>query len=295
MEAFLLAPIQRLARYPLLVHAILSATDVSHDDRASTEKVHRQLQEMVKRCNERMRELEDHQTVVDINGTLDYCRLNDEDASIEAVGRVLVKRGAVDLCTVSNRKVTKSKLVSLLTRAVVRFCSRQLRCCLQVEIMLFSDLFLYAKPVKVKKTGTKRYIVYKMVHRSLIEVRDVADLSAKEQHFMEVVIYDPSEVIQLNLRAASATDKMRWLDAFHPPQLEEDLYAAWDCPQARALYDYEARQADELTLCVGDVVDVLSRGPEWCKGTLVHAKTTAGFAKTGWFPTGKRDGGFHWT
>jgi hypothetical protein len=59
----------------------------------------------------------------------------------------------------------------------------------------------------VKKTGTKRFIVYKLVHRSLIEVTDMPDLSPKDQNFIELKIYDPGEVIVLSLRCLIKTKK----------------------------------------------------------------------------------------
>ena len=40
----------------------------------------------------------------------------------------------------------------------------------QVEVMLFSDIFLFCKPVKVKKTGRVEMIVIKEAHRSLLDV-----------------------------------------------------------------------------------------------------------------------------
>ncbi len=50
-------------------------------------------------------------------------------------------------------------------------------------------------------------------------------------HFINVV-----DVLASFSSGSSDTDKTRWLDAFNPPKEgTEDIYSAWDCPQARVL------------------------------------------------------------
>jgi hypothetical protein len=36
--------------------------------------------------------------------------------------------------------------------------------------MLFNDMFLYAKPVKHRRTGDPRFIVYRALHRCYLQV-----------------------------------------------------------------------------------------------------------------------------
>lgn len=153
-----------------------------------------------------------------------------------------------------------------------------------MEFLLFSDMLIYAKPVKHQKTDKIRFIVYKQAHRSLIEVSDYPDISSKSekgQNLMELVLYGSEDVLHLHLRAPSATEKTRWLEAFNPPRERED-YAAWDCPQARVIRDYDKKEPDELTLRVGDLVNIISRGAEGiCKGRLTGS---SGPDSSGWFP-----------
>jgi hypothetical protein len=130
VEAYLLVPVQRLTRYPLLVGAILDATSLHDPDHEWVDELRARLIETVKACNERVRTLEDRQTVADIAAVLDWSRLT-QGLEVDDDTRVLVKRGTMELCTFVGAKITKSK---------------------PVEVFLFSDLFLYAKPVKVKKT-----------------------------------------------------------------------------------------------------------------------------------------------
>ena len=39
-----------------------------------------------------------------------------------------------------------------------------------------------------------------------------------------------------------------------PPKKE--MFNDWDCPQVRAVVDYDSQQADELTLFVGDIINI---------------------------------------
>lgn len=61
------------------------------------------------------------------------------------------------------------------------------------------------------------------------------------------------------LSCESETDRTRWLKATEPPLSEnpdETLYEQWDCPQVTVLHAYQGKQPDELSLDLGDVVNV---------------------------------------
>ena len=131
MDAFLLSPVQRLARYPLLVKAIVEATEENDPDYPQICEAMAKLTTAVRFANDRMTRIEEHQNLVHIDSTLDYSRLS-EPIPLVDYNRALLRRGRLDLVTISNKKITKSK---------------------QVEFMLFTDLLLYAKPVKVRRTG----------------------------------------------------------------------------------------------------------------------------------------------
>lgn len=204
--------------------------------------MHAKLTESVRTCNERMRIVESRLELVQIESTLDVSRLV-EAIPLEAPGRSLLKRGPLELITLNNRKVSKSK---------------------PVEIMLFSDLLMYAKPVKVRKTGTLKYIVYKQVHRSLIEIGDVPpdqlpDTGDYLFTTFSITLYSDDMPTTLVVRASSSSDRTRWQDTFNPPKQEDEIYAVWDCPKAQVLYDYNARGTDELPLTAGDLVNITNR------------------------------------
>jgi hypothetical protein len=64
------------------------------------------------------------------------------------------------------------------------------------------------------------------------------------------------------LACPSETERQRWLQATTPPTSEnpyETLYEQWDCPQVVVKHAYKPIEPDELTLEVGDVVNVLRK------------------------------------
>jgi hypothetical protein len=66
---------------------------------------------------------------------------------------------------------------------------------------------------------------------------------------------------------------------------EEDMYTVTDCPQADVLYDYAASEADMLAVHAGELVNVLHRGPEFCKVSLTVPRFGLPDKNKGWVPT----------
>jgi neuronal guanine nucleotide exchange factor len=75
-----------------------------------------------------------------------------------------------------------------------------------------------------------------------------------------------NRTVEMVLSCAYESDRQRWLSAFAPPvqpeNPEERVYEEWDCPQVQAVHAYTARQPDELSLEVADVVNVMRKLPD---------------------------------
>lgn len=57
----------------------------------------------------------------------------------------------------------------------------------------------------------------------------------------------------------------RWQDVLSPilsTNPMESVYEEWDCPQMIAIYEFTASQPDELSLSIGDMVNVLKKIPD---------------------------------
>eukprot|EP00051_Salpingoeca_urceolata_P002001 m.46037 g.46037 ORF g.46037 m.46037 type:complete len:795 (+) comp11824_c0_seq2:240-2624(+) len=143
LSAFAIAPIQRLARYPLLLQVIEKLSPRDHPDLAGVQEACQRMVYTAEMCDSRMRELDDFKHLSELETQMDFSRLQDPiPLAIQQPCRSLVKRGALTLLTVQSDSHIKSKLV---------------------EVLLLSDMFVYAKPVKIKGTDERKFIVYKQV------------------------------------------------------------------------------------------------------------------------------------
>eukprot|EP00730_Choanoeca_flexa_P000547 TRINITY_DN10242_c0_g2_i1.p1 TRINITY_DN10242_c0_g2~~TRINITY_DN10242_c0_g2_i1.p1 ORF type:complete len:987 (+),score=270.53 TRINITY_DN10242_c0_g2_i1:48-3008(+) len=276
--AFILAPVQRLARYPMLIQAVQKYTPKDSSDFAKLNELHDRFTTTVRKCNARLQALEDYQQLERLQKQMDFSRL-EQSFDLPLRTRRLLRKGRVQLVVLNDKgKWVKSKTL---------------------ELFLFNDMMQYCKPVRHKKTDTLHYVVYKQIHRSLLEVRPaeatpegeklVRSFASKEGEsvLMEVLLFGPS-ITQLWVRCPSAADRQRWLEAFNPPKEEQDpIYQEWNCPRARAIADYDAKQSDELTLRIGDIINILVRDKDgFTKGVITNVIGNNNRPTRGWFPKG---------
>eukprot|EP00041_Stephanoeca_diplocostata_P032355 m.1035397 g.1035397 ORF g.1035397 m.1035397 type:complete len:926 (+) comp24137_c0_seq2:221-2998(+) len=285
MGAYTLAPVQRMIRYPMLMEEVLKHTEDA-GEKKDVEAVINQWKKAVTKCNGRMGEIEEWFSLRDIDGEMNYERLEgggspDEHVWHKGLGkgmRSLIKRDALELCKLhdSKKKISKRRLM---------------------QVLLLSDMFLFAKPVKEKKTGTIRYMVFKVAHRSLIEAKQyfpAPDASEKLKNMIEITILSSStEDFKLGrgaetfyFKAREPLERDRWLEAFNPEQDDDDIYQAWDCPHYEVTHDWEPPrdEKDSMPLRRGDIVIVEKKGFEHMKGYLKDPEPFPTYPTSGYFP-----------
>ena len=173
MDAYLLAPVQRMVRYPMLISEIQKATLDDPSEKYNLENAHKRWKESVHTCNSRFAEIENWFNLKDLQKQLNYERVEGAEeiwkASNKFGYRGIVKKGPLELIKLNEakKKIAKRK---------------------QVEVMLFSDLFLFCKPVKAKKTGRVEMIVIKQAHRSLLDVDRFRSSGAQVDSKLENII-----------------------------------------------------------------------------------------------------------
>ena len=291
LNARVLMPVQRLMRYVIVIDEItknitdaeLERCDVATADgwrreRTELQRLSKQLQKYNSVCDQRIGEMHAWHLLKDLDSTLQF------DSSklpgfrpvwtsqLRIGERVVKKRGLVQLFQMasgSSGKVGKKTIV---------------------ELMLFSDIFQYAKPMKVKKTGDTKYKVFEQVHRSLIQV---CRASGKGDDVLQIdVLPLPDQVSSgatvrtLFARMTPGEEIEQWLDEFNPVQ-EDGEYQLWDCPRAKVVQNYcpGASETAELPLQIGQVVMIDKRNKNVCKGRIVVTEAFPAFKTSGWFPT----------
>uniref|UniRef100_A0A915E303 Ephexin-1 n=1 Tax=Ditylenchus dipsaci TaxID=166011 RepID=A0A915E303_9BILA len=281
MRSFLMLPMQRITRYPLLVYAILDRVERVDPTAHQHTLAARALilaNQVVRNCNEGARRMERTEQLLEIERRMIYKSPDLKRIPLVSSGRYVVKSGTI---TQLLERRSKAKLNMLQSKQRAR----------GIYLFLFSDLLVIAKK-KVNGTfvckdyAQRRFIVIEPVepHSHKVPVGAVSALPGKPHLFFCILMQNArGKQVELLLNAESESDRERWLSAMRPPSCanpDEKIYAEWDCPQAIAVHNYEAVQEDELDLENGDLINILRKMPDgWFYGENIKN------SKGGWFPS----------
>ncbi|XP_072391646.1 rho guanine nucleotide exchange factor 15 isoform X2 [Diabrotica undecimpunctata] len=271
LYSFLMLPMQRITRWPLLVDAILKRLSESDPEYLTCQYALATMNKTVTQCNEAARKKEQELELTKISESLVF----DKDVppiEINTQGRYIIRSGSLVCYQSRNEDQTKMTFGRRFSK-------------ISLHIFLFNDLFVVSKK--------KSEFLYTVIHycpRNFIELRSVdmfpglrkKDVMDKNLLYLSVLENHHKKVVEFLLSALTETDKERWIEAFSPPKSEnpdETLYECWDCPQVMAMHNYNGCQPDELSLSRGDVINVLRKMTDgWYHGERLRD------GHTGWFP-----------
>ncbi|KAJ1354139.1 hypothetical protein KIN20_010973 [Parelaphostrongylus tenuis] len=272
MRSFLMLPMQRVTRYPLLVYAILDRLQREGNEYEVTTRALNAANKVVGECNEGARRMERTEQLLDIDSRLIYKDPDLKKIALVSNSRYLVKRGSlVQLLERKNRNILQGKQK---TR--------------NIYIFLFSDIILVTKKklngtYECKDYAGRRYVDVQPLECD-VDRMSTTSLNIRPHLFLCVFMRNAhGRQVEFLLNAESETDRERWLSALRPPTSAnplEKIYAEWDCPQAVAVHSYNKNQDDELSLEVGDMVNILRKMPD---GWFYGHKEADGLS--GWFPS----------
>ncbi|XP_076291782.1 uncharacterized protein LOC143214502 isoform X2 [Lasioglossum baleicum] len=268
LHSFLMLPMQRITRLPLLADAVLSKLSIEHPDRSRWETVLSSLSYVVAECNEGARAAAKEVEMESLARRLEY---SSKVKPIPLNGKHLVKSGAV---------------VQLLTKADAEYkltFGRKFNKT-PLYLLLITDYLLVAK-YKPSTTQEETYTVIDICKRSLIALESAPEDSpfgGRNAMLLTLLENNSGRQAEYILTCDSDTERQRWLEAVSPSKrglVGETLYEVWDCPQVVALYSYSPNQPDELSLHPGDVINVLRKMPDgWFHGEKLLD------GEQGWFP-----------
>ncbi|CAD5211837.1 unnamed protein product [Bursaphelenchus okinawaensis] len=279
MRSFLMLPMQRVTRYPLLVFAIMERVAEGSPQQKTATKALSLANRLVRDCNEGARKMERTEQLLEIERRLIYKSPDLKRIPLVTAGRYVVKSGPV--VQLLERKPRPRLGGVLQSKQKAR----------SLYIFLFSDLLMIAKKklngcFECKDYAARRFVEIEPVepHSNKIPIGVVANLPSKSHLFLCILMQNArGKQVELLFNTESESDRERWLSAMRPPTCsnpDEKIYAEWDCPQAVACHNYDAVQEDELPLEEGDVVNVLRKMPDgWFYGERVRDH------KSGWFPS----------
>lgn len=260
LQSFLVLPMQRITRLPLLVNAICQNCEAGCDEFHRTDRALAAVNKLVNNCNEGARKMERMEEICLLQTQVEF---KTKPLALATPSRYLLRRG--DIMEIVED--TRSPLKKLRPKYKLLY------------MFLFNDLLLLTK-----KKSDNRFQVLDYAARNMTQVDEKPLCESSVDHAFSLILLENSfgKTKEFLMAGNSGTDKTRWVEAFQPPTAEregETVYASWDCPQVNALHNYTAQQPDELSLYEGDVINVLKKLPDgWYHGERLCDGTQ------GWFP-----------
>ncbi|XP_025070578.1 rho guanine nucleotide exchange factor 26 isoform X2 [Alligator sinensis] len=268
MISFLILPMQRVTRLPLLMDTICQKTP---KDSPKYEDCKRALKELVRLCNEGARKMERTEMMYTINSQLEF---KIKPFPLVSSSRWLVKRGEL------TAYVEDTGLFSKRT-------SKQ-----QVYFFLFNDVLIITK-----KKSEESYSVtaYSLRDQLLVEQCDNEELNSSPVKNSSTMLYSrqnsashlfrltilsnhAGEKMEMLLGTESQSERARWITTLGQNSDRQSTDRT-TLTQVEIIRTYTAKQSDELSLQVADVVLVYQKVNDgWYEGERLRD------GERGWFP-----------
>ncbi|XP_041914006.1 ephexin-1 isoform X2 [Alosa sapidissima] len=258
LKSYLVLPFQRITRLKILVEAILKKTEPGSQGQASAERALKGVSKIVEACNREVGKMKQMEEMVRIANKTEFeCKA----LPLVSSSRWLLKQGELAQLSAKENIFGQRKLFP-------------------IYLFLFNDLLLLTT-----RKGPDRFVVRDHAHRSLVEINSVEDDEnlegcERDRTFQLALLKNQrGSTSHLLLQAPSQTEKASWMGMLTKrKEGDEEIYEEWDCPQVQCTVAYQARHQGELSLQLGDIINVIQ-------------KTTEGFlegwrvdGERGWFP-----------
>ncbi|XP_021366449.1 uncharacterized protein LOC110458828 isoform X3 [Mizuhopecten yessoensis] len=288
MMSFLLLPMQRITRLPLLVDAICHRMEPATEQHKGATRALEALNRVVRKCNDGAKKMQQ---------TEQMCRL---------VQNLEFKVKEIPLISASRYLLKQGELTRVLTDTSSRLPLRKGKTKQAINIFLFNDIILISKkkrnrfsysftPQNINELLNTQYVVYDHAPRNSLHV-EMLESTDKSRYLPQgapsgcknlfvVVLLENHEQkhTELILSCKSTSDRTRWIDSLSPSAKENDsekIYEEWDCPQVQCTKKYSATEPDELSLEESDVINVFKKmGDGWYEGERIRD------GERGWFPS----------
>ncbi|CAN9511471.1 unnamed protein product [Ophioblennius macclurei] len=272
MISFLILPMQRITRLPLLMDTICQKTP---KDTPAYEECTRTLQavsKVVRKCNEGARTMERTEMMYTINSQLDF---KIKPFPLVSSSRWMVKRGELTAFVEENGIFLKRT-------------SRQ-----QVYFFLFNDVLIVTRKKSEESYSVIDYALRDQIwvgpcqpeDINLSPVRTTSSMLSSRQpganHLFRLCFRSnhSDEKVPMILGAELLNERARWISALGHNVNNEKNQDRTNAMQVEVIRTYTAKQPDELSLQVADVVLVSQTVDGWYEGERLRD------GERGWFLT----------
>lgn len=270
MSSFLILPMQRITRLPLLMDTICQKTSKDVAQYEACKKALQAVSKVVRKCNEGARRMERTEMMYTINSQLEF------------------KIKAFPLVSSSRWMVKRSELTAFVEDSGI-FTKRKSR---QVYFFLFNDVLIVTK-----KKGEDSYTVIDYALRDQIQVstsqpedvhlsplRSPTSMLGSRQvgaNYLFRLCFRSNhscEKVRMILGTELQNERARWISALGQNDSDKKRHDRTNVIQVEVIRTYTAKQPDELSLQVADVVLVSQHVDGWYEGERLRD------GESGWFP-----------
>ncbi|XP_053546316.1 rho guanine nucleotide exchange factor 16 [Bombina bombina] len=273
MISFLILPMQRVTRLPLLMDTICQKTRMNSPEYEATTRALKAISKLVKQCNEGARKMERTEQMYTLQTQLEFGKI--KPFPLISASRWLLKRGELTLVEESG----------IFRKGFGRsYC----------YLLLFNDVLIITK-----KKSDESYLVTDYVKKDHLAVdkmdneepqtspttktATVGNRSPTAPYMFYITMKKNSEGKreQLLVAADTLSDRARWITALESKEETKDdnnKRKREGLQQVEIIKAYLAKQADEVSLQQADVVLVLQAEDGWYRGERLRD------GERGWFP-----------
>ncbi|KAG8434200.1 hypothetical protein GDO86_012536 [Hymenochirus boettgeri] len=270
MISFLILPMQRVTRLPLLMDTICQKMNVNTQAYEETTQALKALSKLVKQCNEGARKMERTEQMYTLQTQLEFGKI--KPFPLISASRWLLRRG---------------ELILVEESGIFRKGFLRPSC----YLFLFNDVLIITK-----KKSEENYVVtdYVMTGQFVVEKLENGDPQLSppvktgtggsrspsgpfmfKVHMKKNSDGKPEQVV---LAADCLSDRARWITALELQEENKQRNRREGMRQVEVIKAYLSKQADELSLQQADVMLVLQEEDGWYRGERLRD------GERGWFP-----------
>nr|CAD7434643.1 unnamed protein product [Timema monikensis] len=264
LQSFLLVPMQRITKLQLLIGAVLNYMARDDEEYEDSKRALHLLNKVVHDCNEGVRSVERMEELMQLSKHLKFDR-GIKTMPLYSSSRWLVKKG----------KLTELKPEYFNSRSIYVF--------------IFNDMLFLARKRRLFPQHAERYLLLDHCTRENVRLMNTEALLHLPDKFsagfcmlLTLLSNHKQKKISKLIYFTCESDRHRWTEALNPPQPERTsqiIKKIEDWPQVVVKWSYTAKQNDELSLEVSDIINVINKSSDgWYQGERVRD------GEKGWFP-----------
>ncbi|KAI4902797.1 hypothetical protein NFI96_011165 [Prochilodus magdalenae] len=258
MISFLILPMQRVTRLPLLMDTICQKTTKQTSPYYAARWALKAISKLVKSCNDGARRMERTEQMYTIQKHMEFGKI--KPFPLISSSRWLLKRGELAICL---------EELGIFWKA---FSHKS------YYLFLFNDvLIITRKKRQVLLPSEESYVVCDYATLENVEVEE-EQADSKLNLRLALKLNSEGRCEQMALVAENKLDRARWVTALRRHKQAEDILDNDNLPQYEATKAYMPKEPDELSLQQAEVVIVLREVDGWCYGERMRD------GERGWFP-----------